>query len=180
MTPKAPKSPEARKATKAPKAAKAARPQPELLSYSTLIGASYSSVEMEEIPKLFNSADAQWRITFDNGTPINGNLIDVVLNDAAMKGARKAAKKAWQRSKYAVRKRNDLTEQEQDAEIEEMNKSFVGRFTPGENNEAYRQSIENGNRPLQEDFANLATRDPPATVFQRRRRARGYRSSLWK
>jgi hypothetical protein len=128
--------------------------QPELMGYSTLIGTTYSSVELEEIP-IVPPADAQWRIRFDGGAPIDGHLIDVVLNDTAAKVARKSAKKARQKIRRTVRRNKDQTTQEQDAEIKEIEESFVDRYTPAEKNEAYRQSIGVGNRPPHKDLADL-------------------------
>ena len=141
-------------APKASKAPKAPNPQPELPSYRTLIRATYSSVTIEEIP-IVPPGKAQWRIRFDGGAPINGHLIDVVLNDAAMKAAKRAAKKARQRTYAAIRENEELALEEADAEIKKMEETFITRFTPGERDEAYRNSINIGNRPLHEDFAAL-------------------------
>jgi hypothetical protein len=160
---KAPKVPKASKAHKAPKASKGQassntpeppNPRPELLGYSTLIGATYSSVAMKEIP-ISPNGKAQWHIRFDGGDPVVGHLVDVVLNDAVLKGARKVAKKARQQLNIAVRQNKNKTEQEQIAEIEEIERNFTARFQPDEKLEAYRQSIENGNRPPHNDLAAL-------------------------
>jgi hypothetical protein len=132
----------------------ATNPEPELLGYSTLIGATYSSVKLEEIP-IAPPADAQWRISFDGGAQINGHLIDVVLNHAALKVARKAAKKARRTRVYHIRNNEDYTEQEMDAKIKELEEGFIDRFMPAERDEAYRQSIRIGNRPLHDDLAAL-------------------------
>jgi hypothetical protein len=129
--------------------------QPELLGYSTLIEATYSSVELEEIPKLSDSEDAQWRIRFDGGAPIDGRLVDVVLNDAALKNAEKVAKQARNQRRYHPKSNEDHTEQEKDAKVKKTKERFIDRFTPASRDEAYRQSIKNGNRPPHNDFAAL-------------------------
>jgi hypothetical protein len=132
----------------------APNPQPELLGYSTLIGATYSSVELEEIP-IAPPADAQWRVTFDDGAPIDGHLADVVFNFAAMKKAKKAAKKARQGGYHDIRLDTDITKQEQTAEIKGLEASHIRRYTPAQENEAYRESIRIGNRPLHEDVGSF-------------------------
>jgi hypothetical protein len=129
--------------------------QPELLGYSTLIGATYSSVELEEIPKLSDSEDAQWRIRFDGGAPIDGHLVDVVLNDAALKHAKKVAKQARNQRKHHPKSNEDHIEQEKDAKVKETKERFIDTFTSASRDEAYRQSIKNGNRPPHNDFAAL-------------------------
>jgi hypothetical protein len=143
----------------------APNPQPELLGYSTLIGATYSSVELEEIP-IAPPADAQWRVTFDDGAPIDGHLADVVFNFAAMKKAKKAAKKARQGGYHDVRLDTDITKQQQTAEIKGLEASHIRRYTPAQENEAYRESIRIGNRPLHEDVGSFPDWVQPA-VLQR-------------
>jgi hypothetical protein len=128
--------------------------QPELLGYSALIGATYSSVKLEEIP-IALPADAQWRITFDDGAPIDGHLADVVFNFAAMKKAKKAAKKARQGGYHDIRLDTGITNQQQTAEIKGLEASHICRYTPAQENEAYRKSIRIGNRPLHEDVGSF-------------------------
>ena len=134
--------------------ANAPNPQPELLGYSTLIGATYSSVKLEEI-LIVPPADAQWRITFDDGAPIDGHLADVVFNFAAMKEAKKAAKTARRRGYGDIRRDTGITQEQQTAEVKGLEASHIRRYTHAQENEAYRESIRIGNRPLQVDVGSF-------------------------
>jgi len=74
----------------------------ELQGYSTLLGDKYINVEIEEIPWWF-AGDPRWRITFDDHDPIDGHLVDVVLNDVALKAAKKTNKRQKRRKKVHIK-----------------------------------------------------------------------------
>ena len=134
--------------------------RPELQGYSTIIGATYSAVEIEEIP-VGDSEDPLWSIRFDDGDAIFGRLVDVVLNRAALRVAKKQPKMGRKSEKWAkvsdLENNEGYTKQERIAKNAEIKASYKGKskYTAAERDEAYRNSIKMGNRPLLEDLAAL-------------------------
>jgi hypothetical protein len=130
----------------------------ELQGYSTLLGDKYSNVQIEKIPWWF-AEDPRWRITFDDHDPIDGHLVDVVLNDVALKAAKKTGKRQKRRmknrKKEVVMGNQGYTEEEKAAKIAEIEQDHSHDYTPAEEDEAYKESVKLGNHPPHKDLAAL-------------------------
>jgi hypothetical protein len=132
--------------------------RPELLGYSTLIEATYSNVVIEDVPNFFSSKPS-WRIRFDDRESVDGRLVDVVLNNEALKNAKQPTKRKNRRHRHRgkeiARRNEDLTKEEKTFKIAEIDQKVLRKYTAEERDEAYRKSVKLGNRPPYKDLAAL-------------------------